>query len=107
MAQHFDISVTAAAAHVGNVSRVQVALPPGQRFPEPSDEIKAQENFMIDLFPIRESPPAVVGGFAWVVARALSERLISRDSAATFLRTTADKLSARTVDTILNLAGPL
>jgi len=105
VALHFDVSVTAAAAHIGNVSRVRVVLPRGSRFPEPSDEIRAQEDFTIDFFPIKDIPPALVGRFAWVVARALDENMISTDTAATLLRTTQDQLNPNNIKSILNLAG--
>lgn len=103
VARHFNVSVTAAAAHVGNVSRVRVALPRDIPFPEPSDEIRAQEGFTIDYFPIKDTPPALVGRFAWATAFALKEGLISKDTAATLLRTTQDKLDQVTINAILNL----
>ena len=105
VARYFGISVTAAAAHVGNVSRVHVVLPRGSAFPEPSDEIRAQEDFTIDFFPIKNIPPALVGRFAWAVARALDEKVISKDTAATLLRTTQDKLNPDIIRSILNLTG--
>jgi Zn-dependent peptidase ImmA (M78 family)/transcriptional regulator with XRE-family HTH domain len=106
VARHFGVSVTAAAAHVGNVSRVRVVLPRGSRFPEPSDEMRAQEDFTIDFFPIKDISPALVGRFAWAVALALDEKVISKDTAATLLRTTQDKLNQNIIKSILNLAGP-
>ena len=106
VAQYFGISVTAAAAHVGNVSRLRVVLSRGTRFPEPSDELRAQEDFTIDYFPIRNTPPALVGRFAWVVASALDARVISIDTAATLLQTTQNELMPNVVKGILDLAGP-
>lgn len=106
VASHFGISVTAAAAHVGNVSRVRVNIPRGAHFPEPSDEMRAQENFTIDYFPIKDIPPVLVGRFAWVVARALQEKVISLDTAATLLRTSPDSLDTKTLNAIIDLTGP-
>ena len=107
VARRFGISVTAAAAHVGNVSRVRVVLPSGSRFPEPTDDMRAREDFTIDFFPIRNVPPALVGRFAGVVARALGQNAISKDTAATLLRTTTDMLDPETIASILSLAGPV
>ena len=107
VARRFGISVTAAAAHVGNVSRVRVVLPPGRRFPEPTDDMRAREDFTIDFFPIRNVPPALVGRFAGIVARALGQNAISKDTAATLLRTTTDMLDTETIASILSLAGPV
>jgi Zn-dependent peptidase ImmA (M78 family) len=104
--QHFGISVSAAMAHVGNVSRLRVSMPRPGRQVEPSDEMYAQEDFTVDYFPIKESPPAVVGRFSWLVARSLVENLISADTAAKMLRTTPAKLSQQSIDTILGLTGP-
>lgn len=101
--RHFAVSVTAAAAHVGNVSRVRAVLPRGSLFPEPSDELRAQEDFTIDFFPIRDIQPALVGRFAWVVARALDEKVISKDTAATLLQTTQARLSPDVIKIVLNL----
>ncbi len=104
VAQHFDISVTAAAAHVGNISRVSVVLPRGNPFPEPSDEVRAQEDFTIDYFPLKDTPPALVGRFAWAVARALDRNVISKDTAATLLRTTQDNIYPDVMKSIIDLA---
>lgn len=106
VARHFNISVTAAAAHVGNVSGVRVVLPRRCRFPEPSDEVRAQEDFTIDFFPLKDTSPALVGRFAWAVARALDEKVISKDTAATLFRTTHEKLHSDVMKNILDLAEP-
>ncbi|WP_162009697.1 ImmA/IrrE family metallo-endopeptidase [Methylocystis heyeri] len=103
VAQHFGISVTAAAAHIGNVRRVEVVPPRGSKFPEPSDEMRGQEDFTIDYFPIKGIPPALVGKFASIVAQAFREGLISRDTAATFLQTTEDNISQDIMESIINL----
>jgi Zn-dependent peptidase ImmA (M78 family)/transcriptional regulator with XRE-family HTH domain len=105
VARHFNISVTAATAHVGNVSRVRVVFPRGGPLPEPSDEIRAQEDFTVDFFPIKGTPPALVGRFAGVVALALSRNLISRDTAATLLRTSQERLDRSVLQDILDLTG--
>ncbi len=105
VAQHFGISVTAAAAHVGNVSRVRVVLPRVGLFPEPSEEMRAQENFTIDFFPIKDVPPSLVGRFAGLVARAFDEKMISKDTAATLLRTTQDKLNPTVIEGIRELGA--
>lgn len=104
--RHFGISVSAARAHVGNVSRVQVSMPRLGEHVVPSDEMYANEDFTVDYFPIKESPPAVVGRFSWLVACSLKSNLISADTAASLLRTTPVRLSGQMIDTIIGLTGP-
>ncbi|MDK4806087.1 MAG: ImmA/IrrE family metallo-endopeptidase [Novosphingobium aromaticivorans] len=106
VSRHFGISVSAAQAHVGNISRVRVVMPRPGLPTEASDEMRASEDFTVDYFPIGNVPPSVVGRFSWVVAAALTENLISRDTAARLLRTTPDKLDRQTLDYILALTGP-
>lgn len=103
VANHFGVSVSAAAAHVGNVSRVRVALPKNAPRPEPSEAIRAQEDFTIDFFPLKNVPAEVVGRFAGIVASAVSRKIISLDTAATLLRTTKDNLSNAIIEDIMNL----
>lgn len=105
VSQSFGISLTAAAAHVGNVARIRVVLPRSRQFPEPSDEMRAQEDFTADFFPIQGLPPALVGRFAGYVASALTKGLISRDTAAAYLQTTQDRLDNKTLLDILNLSA--
>ncbi|MGE0282145.1 MAG: ImmA/IrrE family metallo-endopeptidase [Rhizobiaceae bacterium] len=105
--EFFGISKTAATAHVGNVSLVRVATSQLSTQLEPSDELRAQEDFTVDYFPIRNLPPSVVGRFSWLVAQSLDKNLISVDTAAYMLRTTTDKLNRQTVTNILNMTGPV
>ena len=102
ISERFGISVTASKAHVQNVCRYRVA--PGRRMPVISDEWKAQENYTNDYFPIRTTPVARRGRFAWAVVRSMERRLISLDTAATLLATDPDTLSARASD-VLQLTG--
>lgn len=104
--RHFGISASAAIAHVGNVSRVRVSMPRPRLHVEPSDEMRAQEDFTVDYFPIKESPPAVVGRFSWFVVRSLVANLISAETAANMLRTTSAKLDQQSIEAILDLTGP-
>lgn len=103
VAQHFGVSVSAAAAHVGNVSRVRVSLPGSMQRPEPSQENRAQEDFTIDFFPIKGVPAAVVGRFAKVVSYALVKKIISADTAATLLQTDSVNLSEEVIKRIIDL----
>jgi hypothetical protein len=63
VSRHFGISVSAAQAHVGNISRVRVVMPrPG--LPTEASDDAASEDFTVDYFPIGNVPPSVVGRFS-------------------------------------------
>lgn len=103
ISERFGVSVTASRAHVQNVCRYRVAN--GREMPMISDEWKAQEDYTNDFFPIRTTPVARRGRFAWVVLKAWERRVISLDTAATLLVTDATSLTAN-ASQVLQLAGP-
>lgn len=69
---------------------------------EASDEWKAQEDFTLDYFPIQSTPINKRGFFAYWVCKALKERLISEDSASSFLECSNDDVKKQ-YEYILNL----
>lgn len=66
------------------------------------DEWKAQEDFTLDYFPIRSTPINKRGLFAFLVCKALKKKLITEDSAASFLECSKDEIRQQ-AETILNL----
>lgn len=103
--ERFGISVSAASAHVGNIGRIKTPSIRGGARPDPSDELRAQEDFTIDYFPIKDIPPARVGRFALEVVRSLDYKLISRDTAATLLKTTPENMTQQSIRAISDLLG--
>lgn len=67
-----------------------------------SDEWKAQEDFTADYFPIRSIPINKRGSFAYLVCKALQEKLITEDSAASFLECSKEDIKQQ-AENILNL----
>jgi hypothetical protein len=71
----------------------------------PGDDWRADENQTTDYFPVKTTPVSRQGRFTWVVLRALELRLISSDSAASFLNTTIHELEENRRD-LLQLTAP-
>lgn len=67
-----------------------------------SDEWKALEDFTADYFPIKSTPINKRGRFAYLVCRALQEKLITEDSAASFLECSKEDIKQQ-AENILNL----
>jgi len=101
----FGISVTAARRHVENVCHIVVRPQPRDMTFHPSDDWRADENHTIDYYPIKTTPKSRQGRFTWVVLRALDLRIISLDSAASFLNADTEKLD-RNRQELLNLTSP-
>jgi hypothetical protein len=70
-----------------------------------SDEWKAREDYTNDFFPIRTTPVARRGRFAWVVLQAYRGKVISADTVATLLATDVDTLDQK-ADEVMRLAKP-
>lgn len=104
ISERFGISITASRAHVQNLCHFQAPSPRGRFLPGPSEEWKACEDYTNDFFPLAETPVSRRGRFAGTVVRALEERVISLDTAATLLRTDAVTLDGRKAD-IRNISG--
>lgn len=105
ISERFGISITASRSHVQNLCRFQ-APPSGRRpLPGPSDEWKAREDYTNDFFPLPNTPISRRGRFAWTVVRALEQRMISLDTAATLLKTDAATLDRREAD-VRNVTAP-
>lgn len=98
----FGVSVTASRAHVQNICRYKVT---GRDMPIVSDEWKAAENYTNDYFPIRTTPVARRGRFAWVILKAYERNAISLDTAATLLVTDPQTLTA-VLPEVLQLVEP-
>jgi Zn-dependent peptidase ImmA (M78 family)/transcriptional regulator with XRE-family HTH domain len=101
----FGISVTAARQHVENVCQIEVRPKPRDLVFLPGDDWRADENQTTDYFPVKTTPVSRQGRFTWVVLRALELRLISLDSAASFLNTTIHELEENRRD-LLQLTAP-
>ena len=92
VSERFGISVSASHAHVQNLMRIKFSK--GSDMPTPSDEWKAAENDVNDFFPLRTTPVARRGRFAWAVLRAEADRHISSDTAASLLNAPLSELHA-------------
>lgn len=87
--EHYGISYLAAKYHVWNamdrtIDRDSLMV----RNTRPTDEWKAQESYTLDYFEPRDVPPSRRGRFAFEVVRAERDGLISRETAALYLRCT-------------------
>jgi Zn-dependent peptidase ImmA (M78 family)/transcriptional regulator with XRE-family HTH domain len=102
--EKFGISATAAKWHVKNVTHVDITSTSARELPRPSDEWLAQENLMVDYFPLGDTPISRRGRFATLVAMAFQAGLISSDTGAMYLRTDREKFEA-SFNSILELSG--
>lgn len=82
----YGVSRTAATYHLRNVCGVDVAHVASADVLVEQDGWLAGENQAIDYFPIKTTPISRRGLFAFLVALAESRRLISEETAATWLR---------------------
>ena len=82
----FGISHTAARYHVANAHYRQFKVPARVIDAAPSDEQTAAENFAIDYFPLSGTPEQRRGKFAGLVVASHKKGLISKDTAALYLR---------------------
>ena len=90
MMHTFGISHTAARYHIGNSHYRQFDVPSTEIDTAPSDEQKAAENFTVDYFPVPDTPEQRRGRFSGLVTTAYDRRLISEDTAALYLRCSAE-----------------
>lgn len=84
--KRYGISATAARNHVANATGS--SLPNDLQIPwiEPDQSWEVAENLTVDYFPIADTPISRRGMFAWYVAKLHANRLISLDTAASYLR---------------------
>ncbi len=81
----FGISATAARHHVKNVTKLDTLGDWHDHSLDPQDQWVAMENLTLDYFPIKATPLARRGKFAWCVAKLFAKGEISHDSAASYL----------------------
>ena len=91
----FGISQTAAKYHVCNAHYRQNEVPPSLLDEEPSDEMKAAENFTTDFFPLEKTPEQRRGRFAGLVVQAVDEGCISEHTAALYLKCSVSAFEAK------------
>jgi hypothetical protein len=91
---HFGVSFTSAKFQIWNALERAVGL---ESFAvegvEPTDDWKGRESFTNDFFVPNSVPISRRGYFALYVVEALRDRLISLDSAASFLQTSKEDLA--------------
>jgi len=98
----FGISATAANRHFSNVTKSEFVNLPNSSLPTPSADWIGRENMSVDYFPIGSTPISRRGRFAFLVAKATEARLISKDTAAMYLKASIDQISDNN-STIINL----
>ena len=89
--QTFGISYTAASYHVFNAHYRQDKLPEHRYQPRPSEDWMAAEDFTLDFFPVRSTPPQRRGRFAGLVAECYHRGIISSYTAALYLGCSDDE----------------
>ena len=88
----FGISHTAARYHIANSHHRQFDIPSRVIDAAPSDEQKAAENFAVDYFPLSDTPEQRRGRFSGLVTVCYERGFISEDTAALYLRCSAQGL---------------
>ncbi len=89
----FGVGKAAARFHVGNAWWGQAELPDESTIhASPRDDQRAVEDFTLDFFQPRGTPAQRRGRFAFLVAEAVDQQLITLDSAVQFLACSEDDL---------------
>ena len=91
----FGISYTAARYHVCNSHFRQYEVPPFSVHETPRDELKAAEDFALDYFPLERTPIQRRGRFAGLIARAVEDGCISKDTASLYLQCSVEEFDDR------------
>jgi Zn-dependent peptidase ImmA (M78 family) len=100
---HFGVSFTSAKFQIWNAKKRSIALDLfSVQDVEPTDEWKGRESFTNDFFKPQTVPVSRRGVFAEYVVESLSRKLISMDSAASFLGCTEPELKDN-LDTIRSI----
>ena len=89
----FGISVTAARFHLSNVYFKQFSEPHAQDISVDTQPWRAAEDFDADYFPIATTPTCRRGRFAGLVVQACRSKLISIDTAASYLNCSVSEFS--------------
>lgn len=89
----FGISATAAKYHVKNMVQIQVDVA-AHELGEADQDWAGRENMVLDIFKPVTTPLSRRGRFAWHVANCYRRRIISADTAASFLRCTPSDIEA-------------
>ncbi|MFI0848422.1 ImmA/IrrE family metallo-endopeptidase [Mesorhizobium sp. IMUNJ 23232] len=90
----YGVSRTAATYHLRNICQVEVSQVASADIVVEHDEWLARENQTIDYFPITTTPISRRGLFAYLVTLAEERKLISRETAATWLKASIKDFSA-------------
>lgn len=94
----FGISHTAARYHISNCHYRAYAVPTSVDNVTPTDEQRVAENFTVDYFPIPSTPDQRRGRFAGLVYECYDKGLISRDTAALYLRCESESIDEHARD---------
>jgi Zn-dependent peptidase ImmA (M78 family) len=97
VAERYKIGGMAARYHVQNILAPRLETITVQ-VPDPLQEWSANENLMIDFFPLDSTPISRKGRFASYVAQALVDGYISEDSAAVMLQCEKSQASSAARD---------
>lgn len=98
----FGISYTSAKHHINNIKNITIADQPRTFDKLPTDDWKGSESFTDEFYLIEDLPPLRRGEFSAWIARAEREKIISADTACSYLSTDVNTyLSKR--DTIIEL----
>ncbi|WP_219132531.1 ImmA/IrrE family metallo-endopeptidase [Janthinobacterium sp. UMAB-60] len=81
----FGVGAGAAKYHIHNVTKRVTSQVKNTTLPNPDLSWVARENLSIDYFPVESTPITRRGKFAWIVALACENKIITSDSAASFL----------------------
>jgi hypothetical protein len=107
----FGVSFTAARFHLANVIRnrrgieLDLSEIKSYRMPEPAGQWLVREDWTNDFYPIASVPISRRGMFGSFVARAVIDKLITSDVAATWLRCKPEDLDGKLND-LISLAAP-
>jgi Zn-dependent peptidase ImmA (M78 family)/transcriptional regulator with XRE-family HTH domain len=92
--ERFGISYTAAKFHVHNAHHRNEDVPEDASSPSPSESWRGAEDYALDYFPIKSTPPQRRGSFAGLVAESAARGLISIHSAAKYLLCAGDEAAS-------------
>ena len=98
----FGISLTAAQFHIKNAYSMDYPIPIATTLPIDENKWRAVEDYGVDYFPIEATPILRRGRFSGLVVAALRQRLLSIDTAASYLNCSNELLQAK-ADTVQSM----
>ena len=98
----FGISLTAAQFHIKNAYSMDYPIPIATTLPIDENKWRAVEDYGVDYFPIEATPILRRGRFSGLVVAAWRQRLLSIDTAASYLNCSSELLRAR-ADTVQSM----